>query len=586
MNGFHEMIPDKAEAIGLLRKAEAFLSDGAELFLPHARRNDLIRIVSLLISEAERVSERLFVGILGGTGVGKSTLINSLAGRQIAVSSAVRPRTGKALLYRRRGAPHGLEAPKTLLETPDAEHDVDSLKDLVLIDFPDFDGYKPEHHLVVHELAPKLDCIVWVVSPEKYADETFYEALKDSPVHPSNFTFVLNKVDQLISTDHGPANLSLRAVKEDFIRLLSENLGMESPVVFAISALQETEGAAEGRNYGDDFARFRGLLMRKRMDKEIASTKLSNLRLRISRFLTDLKAEIKSDRLRVAISEARKRRPELIPGNGPTGLELKGLQMRLVRSIRQALLTSEGPGVALRLAEAGLARLRSFGVSVAEPEPHRLMEELVDRMGDSRFSFAEQFAQAVEAELGFAMPTGAPAARPKGRHEMASEVVRVVEERLTIMVEAEKQQLVRKRAGLRRVWRKALFGVPVVLFFMKLLGAERFDTWIAEPGFVSALTCAVFAAASVFSSEGLCALLALLLCEALLFLWFSARTVKRLDVAADRTAQAIMENADAACRSTCERAVEEARERERRIEAALSRLETLEPFKEAPEFPQ
>ena len=45
-------------------------------------------------------SSFLTIGLLGGTGVGKSTLMNALAGSEVASTSHRRPHTDQVLLYR------------------------------------------------------------------------------------------------------------------------------------------------------------------------------------------------------------------------------------------------------------------------------------------------------------------------------------------------------------------------------------------------------------------------------------------------------------------------------------------------------
>ena len=78
------------------------------------------------------------MGILGGTGVGKSTLINALAESEISCPGDRRPFTDRAVLYRHKDARPDLEDLSHRLRDPDALHEIDSIRDLVLIDMPDF----------------------------------------------------------------------------------------------------------------------------------------------------------------------------------------------------------------------------------------------------------------------------------------------------------------------------------------------------------------------------------------------------------------------------------------------------------------
>ena len=92
-------------------------------------------------------------GILGGTGVGKSTLINALAKSQISDASDKRPFTDHAVVYRHKRYPSGAgrdlqrSYAKMMLV-----HDSDIIKDLVLLDLPDFDSVEQDNRKAVLEI--------------------------------------------------------------------------------------------------------------------------------------------------------------------------------------------------------------------------------------------------------------------------------------------------------------------------------------------------------------------------------------------------------------------------------------------------
>ena len=60
----------------------------------------LTALVDDLQTALASVDGRLVMGLLGGTGVGKSTLISALAGQPISKASVVRPTTNRPLIYR------------------------------------------------------------------------------------------------------------------------------------------------------------------------------------------------------------------------------------------------------------------------------------------------------------------------------------------------------------------------------------------------------------------------------------------------------------------------------------------------------
>ena len=99
----------------------------------------------------------LSVGLIGGTGVGKSTLMNALAGKEIAATSDRRPHTDHILIYKHEGVhPHPMT---TLNGIPwkTIAHDSDDIRGIVLCDLPDFDSIACEHRQRVIQFLEHLD---------------------------------------------------------------------------------------------------------------------------------------------------------------------------------------------------------------------------------------------------------------------------------------------------------------------------------------------------------------------------------------------------------------------------------------------
>jgi len=103
----------------------------------------------------------LTIGLLGGTGVGKSTVMNALAGSEIASASHRRPHTDRVLITARRGRPTipqlpGEEIPWTLIV-----HRSDAIRQVLLCDLPDFDSLLGQHRERVIQFLEHLDLLVW-----------------------------------------------------------------------------------------------------------------------------------------------------------------------------------------------------------------------------------------------------------------------------------------------------------------------------------------------------------------------------------------------------------------------------------------
>ncbi|CAN5264551.1 hypothetical protein BH23CHL9_BH23CHL9_06580 [soil metagenome] len=138
------------------------------------------------------------MALAGGTGVGKSSVLNALAGRTVSAVRAIRPTTDEPLAWVADGR-RGELAP--LLEWLGVRHQVahadGTLEDVAILDLPDVDSVRTEHRARVDELLPRIDAITWVVDPEKYDDERLHAYLRSLRDHAPRMRFVLNKIDRV-----------------------------------------------------------------------------------------------------------------------------------------------------------------------------------------------------------------------------------------------------------------------------------------------------------------------------------------------------------------------------------------------------
>jgi len=146
-----------------------------------------------LFDDAERP---LTVGLFGGTGVGKSSLLNRIAGQPIARASAERPtsRGVSAYLHRSRT----LDAlpkdfPVERLHT--AVHHEERWRDVLWIDMPDVDSVAEEHRAQVVQWLPHLDVVLYVASPERYRDDRGWQLLREHAAEHA-WLFVMNQWDR------------------------------------------------------------------------------------------------------------------------------------------------------------------------------------------------------------------------------------------------------------------------------------------------------------------------------------------------------------------------------------------------------
>ncbi len=154
----------------------------------------------------------LVVGLFGGTGVGKSSLLNRLAGASIARTGVVRPTSMEITAYLHRDV--HLEA---LPEHFDAtsfsasRHTNDALADVMWVDMPDFDSDETANKEQVLQWLPHIDLLVYVVTPERYKDAEGWRMMLESGYRHA-WLFVINQWDRADPVQYNDFNsLLIRA---------------------------------------------------------------------------------------------------------------------------------------------------------------------------------------------------------------------------------------------------------------------------------------------------------------------------------------------------------------------------------------
>jgi len=165
---------------------------------------------ALLARAATRRSlapERTVVALAGGTGSGKSTLFNALAGEVLAPTGVRRPTTSRsrAAIWPDVAAVsdrNGVSGLLDWLEVRDRHFLTGAggpeLAGLVLVDLPDFDSTAAAHRLEAERMTGVVDLLVWVLDPQKYADGAVHQRyLRPLAAHREVMLVVLNQADRL-----------------------------------------------------------------------------------------------------------------------------------------------------------------------------------------------------------------------------------------------------------------------------------------------------------------------------------------------------------------------------------------------------
>jgi hypothetical protein len=196
--------------------------------LTPASRSDFARVVRRSRRRAGYAGEVLVVAFAGGTGSGKSSLVNAIAAHEVVRTGVVRPTTTAALAVIPRGTVDRYGRLLSELGVKDRVES-DALEGLILVDLPDLDSTQASHKLIVETVLPFVDAVVWVFDPEKYADASIHaEFLATLLPYERQFVFVLNQADRLLD--------SAFVVSEDLNRLLKAD-GFGEPVVLSTAAV-------------------------------------------------------------------------------------------------------------------------------------------------------------------------------------------------------------------------------------------------------------------------------------------------------------------------------------------------------------
>ena len=176
------------------------------------------------------------VAVAGGTGSGKSTLFNALAGATFSAPGVTRPTTRHvhACVWGMQGAGPLLDwlgvqrrhryARASALDSGEA-----ALNGLLLLDLPDHDSVVTASMAAVDRLSKLADMLVWVLDPQKYADASIHNRyLIPLAGHSRVFTVVLNQVDLL--------DPQQRVDCEDDLRRLLDSEGLADTPLLAVSA--------------------------------------------------------------------------------------------------------------------------------------------------------------------------------------------------------------------------------------------------------------------------------------------------------------------------------------------------------------
>ena len=294
------------------------------------------------------------LALVGGTGVGKSSLLNALAGTPVSRASVRRPTTDRAVAW----VPHdgradlgGLLAWLGVGEV--VEHAESALSGVAILDLPDMDSVADEHRARVEELLPRVDAVAWVTDPEKYHDAVLHDDFLHTWLPRLDAqAVVLNKSDRLA----GDAREQLRRdLERDMVRVARGGARRAVPVLVT-SAAAGPDGLSELRRW---------------LERSVESKRIVRARL-----LASMVNAIDRLAMVAGVDSGVAARPFLDPGVRRTAIDgvakevlraidLPGLERQAVAATR-ARAQSRGTGP-LGLITSAVYRLSGREARVADP---------------------------------------------------------------------------------------------------------------------------------------------------------------------------------------------------------------------------
>ncbi len=230
----HSRLPDRLASLQELTKIGSGRT-GSEGFSQEL----LTEAETLLRRSGERMrmsASHTVVALAGGTGSGKSSLFNALAGANFSPAGVTRPTTkhSHACVWGMEGAAPlldwlGVQRRHRYARASALDEGEASLTGMLLLDLPDHDSVVTGSAALVDRLVKLADMLVWVLDPLKYADASVHRRyLVPLAGHAAVTTVVLNQVDTL-SPDQA-------ADCESDLRRLLDTEGLSETQVLVTSA--------------------------------------------------------------------------------------------------------------------------------------------------------------------------------------------------------------------------------------------------------------------------------------------------------------------------------------------------------------
>ena len=239
----------RAEAVATLAERRfAVLGDGDDPGARERARQLRDHVRAYVLPRVRTIEAPLLVVLLGPTGAGKSTLMNTLAHAAVSRTGVLRPTTREAVLLAtdddaaalRRGALAGIGGGR-LARADDAT----ASPGLALVDAPDLDSVERANRTVADALVEAADLAIFVTSATRYADRVPFDVVERIAARGLPILIVVNRMP--------PDPAEQRVVLDDLRRVLENTAlrGIDEAKVDIVGIAEGTLDAGGDRLRAD-----------------------------------------------------------------------------------------------------------------------------------------------------------------------------------------------------------------------------------------------------------------------------------------------------------------------------------------------
>ncbi|WP_244890629.1 dynamin family protein [Cellulomonas marina] len=217
----------------LLRDARrtSFPLDLPDVAAARGSRDRLVdQLAEHLLPRLRELTAPALVVVSGSTGAGKSTLVNSLVGREVSEAGVLRPTTRRPVLV------HHPDDERLLAAHPVLEHvvvvaDAACPRGIAVLDAPDLDSVLQSNRTVAHRLLEAADLWLFVTTASRYGDAVPWHVLDAAAARGTSVAVVLDRV----------APASVAVVRADLLKRLRAH-GLAGAPLFVVPDVGPHQG--------------------------------------------------------------------------------------------------------------------------------------------------------------------------------------------------------------------------------------------------------------------------------------------------------------------------------------------------------